>query len=115
VHQALHSLPSFLYAGIGELDVSLFLGVCPPRRVTGFNRYIFQGYREVHDVEVKVVNAPVCELLAADGLDFVAFVEGVPELGDEEEVFALHEALFDGAGDAFAGFFFVAVVLGRVS
>jgi hypothetical protein len=69
----------------------------------------------VHDVEVKVVNAPVCELLAADGLDFVAFVEGVPELGDEEEVFALHEALFDGAGDAFAGFFFVAVVLGRVS
>lgn len=69
----------------------------------------------MHDVQVEVVNAPICELLAADGLDFVAFVEGVPELGDEEEVFALHEAVFDGAGDAFAGFFFVAVVWGRLS
>lgn len=37
-------------------------------------------------------------------------MEGIPELGDEEEVFALHKPVFDGSGDAFAGFFFVAVV-----
>ena len=49
-------------------------------------------------------------MLAADGLDFVAFVEGVPELGDEEEVFALDEAIFNGSGNAFAGFLLVAVV-----
>jgi hypothetical protein len=37
-------------------------------------------------------------------------VERVPELGDEEEVFAFDEAFFDGSGDAFASFFLVAVV-----
>jgi len=62
------------------------------------------------DVEVEIVDSPVGELFAADGLDFVAFVEGVPEFGDEEELFAFDEAVFDGAGDAVAGFFFVAVV-----
>ncbi len=64
----------------------------------------------MHDVEVEVVDAPVCELLAADGLDSVAVVEGVPELGYEEKIFALDEAFLDGAGDAFAGFLFVAVI-----
>ncbi len=62
------------------------------------------------NVEVKIIDSPVCELFAADGLDFVAFVKGVPELGDEEEFFAGHKAIFDCAGDAFASFFFVAVV-----
>lgn len=64
----------------------------------------------MHDEEVEVVDSPVCKLLLGDGLDAGAFVEGVPELGDEEEVFAFDEAVFDGAGYAFAGFFFVAVV-----
>jgi hypothetical protein len=49
-------------------------------------------------------------LLAADRLDLVAIVERVPELGDEEELFAFDEAVFDGSGDTFAGFFLVAVV-----
>jgi len=43
----------------------------------------------VYDIEVKVIEAPVCELLLADRLDFVAFVEGIPELADEEEFFTL--------------------------
>jgi hypothetical protein len=37
-------------------------------------------------------------------------VKGVPELGDEEEVFTFDEAIFDSSGDPFAGFFLVAVV-----
>ena len=67
----------------------------------------------MNEVEVEIVDAPVCELLAADGLDSVAVVEGVPELGDEEKIFALDEAFFDGAGHAFAGFLFVAVIWKR--
>ena len=62
-------------------------------------------------VEVEVVDAPVVELFLADGLDAVAVVERVPQLGNEEEVFALDETFFDGAGDTLARLYFVAVVL----
>jgi len=71
---------------------------------------VFEGDGEVHDVEVEVVDGPVLELFLADGCDARVVVEGVPELGDEEEVGAFDEAVFDGAGDALAGFDFVAVV-----
>jgi hypothetical protein len=64
----------------------------------------------VHDVQVEVVDAPVGQLLAADWLDFVAFVEAVPEFGDDEEFFTLDEAIFDGASYALSAFDFVAVV-----
>ena len=64
----------------------------------------------MHNVEVEVVDAPVLELLFADGLDAVVVVEGVPELGDEEEVGALDEAVFYGASYALATFLLVAVV-----
>ena len=53
---------------------------------------------------------PVGELAAADGLDLVAGVEGLPQLGDDEEVVAPDEAVVDGAGDAVAALLFVAVV-----
>ena len=61
-------------------------------------------------VQVEVVNAPVRELLLGDGLDLVVVVEGLPELRDNEKVFAFYEAVLDGAGNTLAGFDFVAVV-----
>lgn len=71
---------------------------------------VFEGDGEVDDVEVEVFEAPVFELLFADGLDFVAVVEGVPKFGDEEEVFALYDALFDRTGNTLAGLDLIAVV-----
>lgn len=67
----------------------------------------------MHDVEIEIVDSPICELFTADRLDFITIVEGVPELGDEKEVGAFAEAVFDCAGDAFTSFFFVAVVWGE--
>lgn len=64
----------------------------------------------MHDVQIEVVDAPVGELLAGDGLDLVGFVEAVPELGDDEELLALDDTLLNGAGYTLAGFDFVAVV-----
>lgn len=66
----------------------------------------------MHDVQVEVVDVPVGELLAADGLDFVAVVEAVPELGDDEEVLTLDETILDGAGDTLTALDLVAVVCG---
>ena len=75
---------------------------------------VFEGDGEVHNVEVEVVDAPVLELFLADGLDDGVVMVGVPELGDEEEIGAFYYAFFDGAGDALAGFDFVAIVCGMI-
>ena len=80
------------------------------RRVSDRGVDVFEGDREMHDVEVEVINAPVLELLFADGLDAGTVVEGVPEFGHKEEVGAFDEAVFDGAGNTLTGFLLVAVV-----
>lgn len=108
VHERLHRCPGLLDRGVAELQFVL-LGL-PARRVADRRVDVFQRDGEVHNVQVEVVDAPVSELLAANGLDAVAIVEAVPELGDDEELFALDETVFNGAGDALAGFDFVAIV-----
>ena len=69
----------------------------------------------MHDVEVEVIEAPILELLFADRFDPGAVVKGVPQFGDEEEVGAFDEAVFDGASDALAGFDFVTIVWDNIS
>lgn len=69
----------------------------------------------MHDVQIEVVDVPVGELLAADGLDFVAVVEAVPELGDDEEVLTLDETILDGAGNTLTALDLVAVVFGGLN
>jgi len=64
----------------------------------------------VNNVEVKVVDSVVLELLLADGLDTLLVVERVPEFGDDEEFFTLDKAVLDGAGETLTGFLLVAVV-----
>lgn len=64
----------------------------------------------MNDIEIEVVDAPVFELLFADRLNTVMVVEGVPELGDEEEIFALDDALFDSTSNTLARLDFVTVV-----
>ena len=60
-------------------------------------------------LEVEVVDAPVLKLVFANGCNALGVVEGVPELGDEEEIRATDEAFFYGARDTEADFEFVAV------
>lgn len=56
----------------------------------------------MNDVEVEVIDAPVLKLLFADGFDVVVAVVGVPEFGDEKEIFSLHYTFLDGAGNTLA-------------
>lgn len=75
---------------------------------------IFEGNGEMDNVKVEVIDAPVLELLFADGLHTVMVVERVPEFGDKEEVGAFHNAFFDGASNALTGFLFVAIIWERL-
>ena len=57
-----------------------------------------------------VLKTPPLELLAADRLHLVSLVEGVPELGDNEQILALDETLIDGALDTLSALLLVTVV-----
>ena len=107
-HELLHRGPGLLGRGVAGDHVFAVVGEARWVALRGVD--VFEGDWEVDDVEVEVVDAPVLELLFADWLDAVVVVVSVPEFGDEEEVGAFDYAFFDGAGDALAGFLFVAVV-----
>ena len=107
----LHCCPGLLDGGSTGHNVLVVV------REAGWVTYrgidILEGDGEMYNVQVEVINAPVVQLLLANRLHPVAVVEGVPELGNEEEVFALYEAVLDGTGDTLACLHFVAVVLKR--
>ena len=109
VLELLKCLPCALQAGIAVLDLTLAI-VVPTRWVAHLGVDVLEGDGEVDEVQVEVVDAPVSKLLAADGLDLLAVVECLPELADNEEVFALYKSLLDGPGDTLTALDFVAVV-----
>jgi hypothetical protein len=84
--------------------------VCETGRISFRRVDILERDGEVDDIKIKVVNAPVFELLLAYGLDSVVVVEGVPKLGDEEEIFSLHNTLFDGTGNSLTRLDFITIV-----
>jgi hypothetical protein len=112
IHQLLHLLPGFVHRGFAECDVAIFF--VPAWRGSDRGVDVFEGDGEVDHEQVEVVQAPVAELLSGDFLDDFLVVEAGPEFGDNEEVFALDEAVIDCSPDSFASFLFVAVVAGAV-
>lgn len=82
----------------------------PARRVPHARVNVFQRHGEMDDIQVEVVDAPVGQLLFANGLDAFLVVESIPQLGHDKELLALHEAVFDSACDALAALNFVAVI-----
>ena len=63
------------------------------------------------EVEIDVSQTPGLVLSFGLSESFVAVVECVPELGDDEQFFTLDEAFVDGTLDALACFAFVLVVV----
>lgn len=110
--QLLHCLVCLGEGSLGESDLVVLVG--PAGRVADAGVDILQGDGEVDDVQVKVVNAQVCELLLGNGLDLVGIVERVPELGNEEQLLTLDESVLDGTGNTLANLLLVAVVAGTV-
>ena len=93
------------------LDLALAVDE-PARWVALLGVDILEGDGEVDNVKVEVVNTPVGQLLAADGLDLLTLVESLPELADDKEIFALYEAFLDSASYTLTALNFVAVVCG---
>jgi hypothetical protein len=108
----LKCLPCVLQPRFAVDDLAVRLVGEPPRWVPCLGRNILERDGEVDEVEIEVVDTPVLELLLDNGLDLLLVVECLPKLGDDEEFFALYEALLDGAGDTLAGLDLVAVVCG---
>ena len=112
VVERFHGVVRLFERGFAQGEFVVFVeetGGVPHRRVD-----VFQRDGEVDDVQIEVIDAPIRELFLADGTHALFVVERVPELGDEEQLFALHEAVGDGSLYSFAGFFLVAVVASTV-
>jgi len=110
--QSLHGVVCLLKGGVAEFDLVVL--VEESRRVTNRGVDVLDRNREVNDVKVKVVDTPVSELLLADGRNAVLVVEGVPQLGDNEEILTLDKTFVDCALNTLAGLDLVAVVAGAV-
>lgn len=70
------------------------------------------GLTEMHDIKIEVLKTEILQLLSTHGLNALFLVKGVPQLGDDEEVFSLHHAFFDCSSYTLACFNFVPVILG---
>ena len=113
VNQLFHGGPGLLDGGVGELDRGLAI-VVPSWWVADGWINVLQGDWEVDEVQVEVLKTPVSELLAGNWANLVLVVERVPELGNNEELLALDEAVLDGAGNTLTSLLLVAVVAGSV-
>lgn len=61
-------------------------------------------------VEIEVVNAEVCELLAGNWLDAVVLGESSPKLGDDEKILALDKSILDGSCETLSRLLLVAII-----
>ena len=113
IDQLLESGPCFLDGRFALNDLSF--EVAPSAWVGNGGVDVFEGDGEMDEEEIKVVDAPPFELLAGDGLDFVGFVEGVPEFGGDEEFGTGDDAFVDSAFDTLSALFLVSVVYSIVS
>ena len=108
IDQCFHGLPGFLNRCISRNYLVSFVGEA--RGISYFRIHVLQRDWKVDDVKIKIVNVPVLELLLANGLDLLLVMEGVPELGDDEELFSLNETILDRSRDTLAALDLVAVV-----
>lgn len=107
-HKLLHGRPRLLDGSVARDDVFAIIGEAG--RVTLRRVDVFEGNWEVDNVEVEVVDTPICQLLFTDGFNSVVVVEGIPKFGDKEEVGAFDQAFFNCASDALTGFLLVAII-----
>lgn len=75
-HKLLHSGPRLLDGSVPGDDVLAI--VSKAGRITLGGIDVFEGDREVDDVEIEVIDAPIFELLFANRFDSVVVVEGIP-------------------------------------
>ncbi|KAI6756630.1 hypothetical protein HG530_011228 [Fusarium avenaceum] len=110
LNEALHGAPGLLVGGLAPADLGAGVVVVPAGRVADLGVDVLEGDGEVDEEEIKVVDLPVGELAAGDGLDVLLVMVCLPELGDDEEVLSLHDAFLDGAGNTLTTGLLIAVI-----
>ena len=108
-HERFHCGPGFLDGG-GASDY-VFSVVCEAWRVAFRRVDVLQGDREMHDVEIEVIDPPVLKLLPANRFNTFSVMERIPQLRNEEELFPFDYAFLDGSRNALAAFYLVPIVL----
>lgn len=68
----------------------------------------------VHQVQINVAQSQFLTTLTGCLLHFLRFMVGVPQFGDNENVFTFHDAFFDFLLNCCSNLFFVRVQFGRI-
>lgn len=112
--EGLHCVPGVLVASLRIENHLLVIGVHPLGRVLALDGHELLSDGEVNQVEIQVLELQILEGLLAGEFDLVGSVESVPQLGDDEKILSLDEALRDGAFDALTDLLLVTVVTSTV-
>lgn len=109
--ELLKSAPCLGYGDLGQRSGLGLLLVAPEARVSDLlEGDELEGNGEVDEEEIEVLETPGLKLELGLLVRVLALVVVVPELGGDEEVFSLHQALVNGASDALASLGAVGVV-----
>ena len=97
---------------MSPLALEMKIRRCSAYRVTKLVwRDVLQRYWEVNEVQIDVTQSPCFVLRFCLSKCVILLVIVVPELRNDEDLFTLHEAFFDGSLDALACFMLVLVII----
>mmetsp|Transcript_43176 Transcript_43176/g.109047 ORF Transcript_43176/g.109047 Transcript_43176/m.109047 type:complete len:228 (+) Transcript_43176:465-1148(+) len=100
INQLLHRFPGLPDGDITVHQLSIGRVVRPLGRVARVKVHILQRDGEVDEVQVQLSQAEVFEGTLTSGAHMLACMEGVPQLGRDKHVLALHDTVLDGGGEA---------------
>lgn len=107
--QFLHRLPCLLDTCIAELVILLSI-IRPSWWVADSRVDVFQGDWEVDVEKVKVLKSPVGQLLTGDWLNMLLLVEGIPKLGNDEELVTRYKTVLDSTSNTLTSLDLISVI-----
>jgi hypothetical protein len=115
INKRLESSPGLSNGNILELNDTLF-DISEKTRGVSLSRVnVFLSNGEMNQKEIEVLKTPISKGALGKRDSMVLLMEGVPELGSDENVLTLDDAIGNGTADTFTAFLLVAVVLGTVN
>jgi len=115
INKRLESSPGLSNRNVLELNDTLFDISKKARGVSLSRINVFLSNGEVDQKEIEVLKTPISKGALGELNSMVLLVEGVPELGSDENFLTLDDTISNGTADTFTALLLVAVILGTVN
>lgn len=112
-HGVISRLVSYSFLELEAFNFSVRL-MDPFWGVSDLGVDVLKSNGEVDDVKIEVSETEVLQRSLKSWSDMLSLVEGVPKLGDNEEVFSLDSSGLDDATDSFSDFLLVSIITSSI-